>query len=152
MLSGELFSRWPIHKTKLLNGTEITFRCAHWFQITVTCVKERIVGRDKKKRRENFFFQNFGDFAKSRFTLALFRNFWANRRDRRFCQASFYLLSLLPNSSISLFFFFVIFGKSQKWHLLLHTFLPPLTLELIFLVIFAISPIFWKNRKNRSFC
>ena len=47
MLSGKRFSRWPISKTKLLNATALG---AHWFQITVTCVKKRIVGRRKINR------------------------------------------------------------------------------------------------------
>ena len=51
MLSRKLFWRGPISKSKLLNGTETSFGCAlisnncHLF-----CIKEKIVGRDKKYR------------------------------------------------------------------------------------------------------
>ena len=51
MLSRKLFWSGPISKSKLLNGTETSFGCAlisnncHLF-----CIKEKIVGRDKKYR------------------------------------------------------------------------------------------------------
>ena len=51
MLTGKLFSRSPITKCKLLNVTETSFRRA-LIQITVTCVKERIVGRNEKQTKE----------------------------------------------------------------------------------------------------
>ena len=47
MLSGKPFSRWPISKSKLTPKPALG---AHWFQITVTWIKERILGRDKKHR------------------------------------------------------------------------------------------------------
>ena len=49
MLSGKLFSRWPITKSKLLNGTETSLRRTLISNKTVTCVKERIVGKSEKK-------------------------------------------------------------------------------------------------------
>ena len=48
MLSEKLFSRCPISKTKLLNGTETSFRRALISNNCHTCVKQRIVGKEKK--------------------------------------------------------------------------------------------------------
>ena len=48
ILSGKHFSRWPITKCKLLillNGTETSFGCALISIITVTCVRQSILGR-----------------------------------------------------------------------------------------------------------
>ena len=50
MLSGKLFSRWPITKSKLLNGTETSLRRTLISNKTVTCVEERIVGKSEKKK------------------------------------------------------------------------------------------------------
>ena len=49
LLSGKRFSRWPIHKTKLLTSTETSFRRALISNNChlCYCVKERIVGREK---------------------------------------------------------------------------------------------------------
>ena len=48
ILSVKHFSRWPITKCKLLillNGTETSFGCALISIITVTCVRQSILGR-----------------------------------------------------------------------------------------------------------
>ena len=48
MLSGKRFSRWPMTKCKLLNGTETSFGCALISIITVTWVRQRILRKAGK--------------------------------------------------------------------------------------------------------
>ena len=49
MLSGQLFSRWPTFKSKLLNGTETSFRCAMIFKWWSLVLKRQLwFGRKKK--------------------------------------------------------------------------------------------------------
>ena len=82
------------------------------------------------KKKNSFFLSKLRRFCKEQICFGTFSQFLGKLQKSQILPGT--LLPPLPftNSSISPVFF-VIFGKSQTWHLLLDTFQPPLTLKLI---------------------